>query len=96
MTKFGVKVVIVSTLLVAGLMVNPVSANHYNYNVAPLATFVMLDLLLRDRHSHRHRYGYSKRMNRYPYHNRRYSRSYSHEGYSHGSDRIHSKRKYKH
>lgn len=103
-----IKVALTSALLVVGLMANPARANHnnhYNFSIAPLATFVMLDLLLRDRH--RHRDGYFKRSPRNYYGNfkrshghrhqiHRYGQSYSRDGYSHRSNRIYSKRKYKH
>jgi hypothetical protein len=86
-------------------MANPARANHYNYSIAPLATFVMLDLLLRDRHRHhdgyfkrspRHHDGYFKRSRGHKHRIHRYGHSYSRDGYSYRSNRIYSKRKYKH
>jgi hypothetical protein len=89
-----IKVALTSALLVVGLMANPARANHYNYSIAPLATFVMLDLLLRDRH--RHHDGYFKRSRGHKHRIHRYGHSYSRDGYSYRSNRIYSKRKYKH
>ena len=92
-----IKVALTSALLVVGLMASPARANHnnhYNYSIAPLATFVMLDLFLRDRH--RHRDGYFKRSHGHQHRIHRYGHSLSRDGYSHKSKRFYSKRKYQH
>ena len=101
-----IKVALTSALLVVGLMASPARANHYNrynYSIAPLATFVMLDLLLRNRDRHhdgffkrspRHHYGYFKRSHGHQHRFHRYGQSLSRDGYSHRPKRIYSKRKY--
>ena len=86
----NVKVVLISTLLVLGLTVNPARADHYDNSIAPLATFVFLSSLFR--HKHRHHDGYHRHNHGHNYGHKRRSQSQSYGGYSHKAKRSYSRR----
>jgi hypothetical protein len=96
----NIRVLLISTLLVLGLAVNPARADHEHSNnvIAPLAGLLVLGALLR------HNDYYYKRSKRYyghsgHRHNHRdgyRTRSYSAEGYGRKSKHRKSKRIYRH
>ena len=77
---------LISALLVMGLAIKPVQADHNDNLLVPLAGFVLLGSLLRHNHGHGHGHGYSNHHygHQYGYSKRRYGHNgnYAHNGHS--------------
>jgi len=69
------KVLLISTLLVSGLLTGPVQAHQIDNVIAPLAAFVVLGSLFK--HNHGHEYQYSRPRHGHYGHNG----NYGHQGY---------------
>ena len=75
---------LISALLVMGLVIKPVQADHNDNLLVPLAGFVLLGSLLRHNHGHGHRYSNHHYGHQYGYSKRRYGHNgnYAHNGHS--------------
>ena len=75
---------LISALLVMGLAIKPVQADHNDNLLVPLAGFVLLGSLLRHNYGHGHGYSNHHYGHQYGYSKRRYGHNgnYAHNGHS--------------
>lgn len=87
----ALKVSLISSLLIMGLVAKPVQADHNDNLLIPLAGFVLLGSLLKHNHGHGHGHGYSNHHygNQYGYSKRRYGHYGGYAHNEHGGHQHH-------